>query len=174
MKKIMFFILAFISVCGYCQKTKNGVSKVLLLDLKGKEFVFSDSIISPSIILYYTEPNCHACIDEIITLLEQKEIRNFYVIVQDRNDAIYRKHVIKRFTTLTSSIKAIYFDNSNQNYPFQNALSQIKKSPWLLFYNSKFEVFNNNEIFNPKNTELEFTKKFLKKITEFESLVNKM
>ena len=160
MKKDLFFIIFLISVCGYCQKSDQSFSNIILLDIKGKEFAFSDSIDKPAIILYYSEPNCHGCIDEIVALISQKKVKNFYVIAQDRNDIMYRKQVVKRFSEITSSVKAVYFDNNKLNFPFQTTISAKKKSPWLFFYSNKLEVFANDDIFDSSSSNLKFKKRF--------------
>lgn len=167
MKKILFFIVFLMSEYGYCQKSVNSFNNIFLLDIRGKEFAFSDSIDKPAIILYYSEPNCHGCIDEIVALISQKKNNNFYVIAQDRNDIIYRKQVVKRFSAITSSVKAVYFDNNKMNFPFQTTISAKKKSPWLIFYSNKLEVFANDDIFDATSVELNFSKRFLKKLAFF-------
>ncbi len=167
MKKVLFFIIILISESGFCQKSVNSFNNIFLLDIRGKEFAFSDSIDKPAIILYYSEPNCHGCIDEIVALISQKKVKNFYVIAQDRNDVIYRKQVVKRFSAITSSVKAVYFDNNKLNFPFQTTISAKKKSPWLIFYSNQLEVFANDDIFDSSSADLKFLKRFLKKITFF-------
>ncbi len=167
MQQVLFFILFWINICGYCQKSDQSFSNIILLDIKGKEFAFSDSIYKPAIILYYSEPNCHGCIDEIVALISQKKVKNFYVIAQDRNDIMYRKQVVKRFSEITSSVKAVYFDNNKLNFPFQTTISAKKKSPWLIFYSNKLEVFANDDIFDSSSSNLKFIKTFLKKLAFF-------
>ena len=156
-----------IGIGGFSQKLPNEMRGIPLIDVRGNEFVFSDSIPKPSIILYYSEPNCHACIDVILIFLSKKRIKNFYVIAQVRNDVIYRKQVVTRFSELAVSIKAIYFDNVKKNYPFQTYISVFKKSPWLIFFTDKFDVVTNEEIFDQKSTDLKFSKAFLKKMAEY-------
>lgn len=166
MKKVLFFIIFLISVCGYCQKSNINFKDILLLDIRGKEFAFSDSINQPAIILYYSEPNCHACIDEILSFMYQKNIKNFFVIAQDRNDVIYRKQVLKRFSGYETSVKAIYFDNIKRDYPLQSSFSGLKKSPWLILYKTKCEIITNEEIFDQKSEDLKFSRSFEKKMNK--------
>lgn len=165
MKIILIFVFLLQINVLFCQ---DSFTKQELINFNSESFKFIDSIPTPSIIMYYAEPVCSSCVDEILNKINEYKYKNFYIIVEDRNDVFYRKKKIKDFFIKSNNLKAIYFYNKENNFSFVNL--NIKNSPYLILYNKKNQIFEVNDIFNDDLLSLTFKNYFLIKLEEFINL----
>jgi len=165
-KKIIFIFLLVIFKLNFlfCQ---NEFKNIKLINLYGDEISLNDSIPTNSIIMYYSEPICSGCVSAIIDLINEKQIKNFYIIIEDRNDIMYRKIKVKDFKNRCGFIKSIYFDDRKLKLPFSEKIIKTKDYPYLIFYNNKIQVFSSNKIFENNINNFNFDINFLTKLNDF-------
>lgn len=150
-KNIIILLILFINANLYCQQSPNSIK---IFNIANKEFDFKDSIPEFSIIIYYGEPICTECIEYLLNFINHYKI-SFYLVIEDRNDILYRKMKIGDFTEKSENIKAIFFDKTQHDKSLKNSFKLNRDFPILIFYDKKIKTYSNKRIFmNKDNLEI--------------------
>lgn len=150
-KNITILLLFFISADLHCQKSLDSIK---IFNEINKKFYLKDSIPEHSIIIYYGEPVCTECIEHLIHFINHYKI-SFYLVIEDRNDILYRKMKIRDFTEKSENIKAIFFDKTQHDKSLKNSFKLNRDFPILIFYDKKIKTYSNKRIFmNKDNLEI--------------------
>jgi len=160
-KNITILLLFFISADLHCQKSLDSIK---IFNEINKKFYLKDSIPEHSIIIYYGEPVCTECIEHLIHFANHYKIP-FYLIIEDRNDILYRKMKIWDFTQKSENIKAIFFDKTQHEKSIKSICKLNGNFPILIFYDKKIKMFDSKKIFRDKNL-LEINQKVQSRLLE--------
>lgn len=144
MRKLISVIL-FIAF-AYSLLAHQKVKVPIVFSLKNDQLNITNNILEQYKILYYSEPVCSECVSGLISMFNMCQIP-FLIVVEDRNDIIYRKVKTNEFLSKSEYLKGVYFDKAMQSNSFKKIYKLNGGYPILIFYNKKLRIYDSDKIF---------------------------
>ncbi|MGI6321254.1 MAG: hypothetical protein ACOXZK_09960 [Bacteroidales bacterium] len=122
------------------------ISEPVVFSLENEQLNISKTLLEQYKIIYYSEPVCSECVTELVNMFNIYKIP-FLVVVEDRNDIIYRKVKTSEFLNKSEYIKGVYFDKTMQKNSFKKLYKLSGSYPILIFYSKKLRAYDPSVIF---------------------------